>query len=164
MTLSPGRKSLDRGSTFSAERKPLERKPFKRLVVLGDATRPPRLKRRRSVVNDRQRQRAEAWAHHARSRSCAVCGSLFVVGHHVITKQQLRHWARTKRLDSDQILYDVRNCLSLCDGCHADHHSWARRLTLPFVLKHCPKLHQFASELGLVWWLERNYPDPEATS
>lgn len=33
-----------------------------------------------------------------------------------------------------------------CDKCHA-------------VLRHCPKLHQFASELGLAWWLERNYPE-----
>lgn len=110
MSLSPGKKSLDRGSTFSADRKPLERKPFKRLVVLGDATRPPRLKRRRSAVNDRQRQRSEAWAHHARSKPCAVCGSQQVEGHHVITAQQLRRWAAAEGFEIDRILYDLRNC------------------------------------------------------
>lgn len=136
--LGVGSKSLERGSTFSR-------------------------RRRRLVVGDRER--SEAWARYAHSKPCAVCGAARTQGHHVITKQQLRRWASAEGFEVDRLLWDVRNCLALCERHHAAHHSWARRLTLSFVLKHCPKVHQFACELGLLWWLEREYPaDPTPTN
>jgi hypothetical protein len=112
--------------------------------------------RRRKATD---RERSEAWARHAQSKPCALCGSRLVQGHHVITQQELRRIARSKGLDVDRLLWDRRNCLALCQRHHDAHHSWSHRLTLDLVLAKCPKVAQFARELDLEWWLERNYPN-----
>jgi hypothetical protein len=143
--LGAGTKSLERGSTFAKPRTAVS------------------TKRRHGNPSAIDKARAEAWAHHARSKTCAVCGSERVQGHHVVTKQQLRKVARAEGLDAGRVLWDLRNCLALCERHHAAHHSWARRLTLSFVLDHCPKVAQFARELGSDWWLEKEYPEMDDT-
>jgi hypothetical protein len=83
--LSVGSKSRERGTTFSAERRPLERKPLKRLAVLGDATQPPKPKpkRRRSISPAHPSQRARV-----AGKVCAVsdCGATHCDPAHLIDR------------------------------------------------------------------------------
>jgi phenylacetate-coenzyme A ligase PaaK-like adenylate-forming protein len=121
----------------------------------------------RAVID---RQAAEAWAKSARTKGCACCGATGVHGHHVITQQELKNWAKTRARELtdrgeltnwqeqfERIRWDRRNLLSLCVRHHELHHSHGQRLDLRMVERHCPKLRQFARELNLEWWLENAY-------
>lgn len=69
--------------------------------------------------------------------------------HHVVTQQQLR------KIGRDDLRWDVRNGLTLCERHHRRH---TRALTrVPFELLR-PENVAFAEELGVVWILGRYYP------
>ena len=104
------------------------------------------------------RQRREAWAKHARAKRCVICGARHVQGHHAVKQQVIKRQCQMLGLDYDRYCWDVRNCMALCERHHVAHHSKAHPVTLPIVLSACPKLVQFARELGIEWWLSREYP------
>jgi hypothetical protein len=56
------------------------------------------------------------------------------------------------------VLYDKRNLMPLCRRHHGAHHSGMYRIPLAVVRAACPKIDQFAGELGLSWFLDRYYP------
>jgi heterodisulfide reductase subunit C len=101
---------------------------------------------------------ARAWVRRARCMRCVICGERGPRGHHIITQQLLRRTALSKGLDLEAIRWDQRNLLALCDRHHAAHHAKMPAIALSIVLMHQPKVLAFASELGLVWWLSREYP------
>lgn len=89
---------------------------------------------------------------------CAVCKALrvrlndHVDGHHVIPAQTLR------RHGLHDYLVDKRNRLPVCRSHHESHHSRVipiTRVMLPAAV------FEFAAEVGLGWWLDKHYPDPE---
>jgi len=87
-----------------------------------------------------------------------MCGARSPRGHHIITQQQLR---RLPEMDDPVhaavVLWDRRNCLPLCDRCHARHHSKFRQVPLGVVLTKAPEVVRFAAEHGLTWYLSREY-------
>jgi hypothetical protein len=94
-----------------------------------------------------------------------MCGAKAgVQGHHVITQQQLRIAASELNKDFERLRWDTRNRLPLCARHHAAHHSAFHRIPRDVLEKACPKVFQFARELGLEWWLERTYGDQEAAA
>jgi hypothetical protein len=114
------------------------------------------------------------WAEYARCRRCAVCeartgdsdtfGRIVVVrGHHVITQQAIRAWARTHwQAESNEeavieLLWDIRNCLPLCDIHHVRHHNAQRRVRRVELRKSSPQAFAFARQLELDWQLDRYY-------
>jgi hypothetical protein len=117
------------------------------------------LKRKSKRLGPGDRDAASAWARHAKRRVCALCSAPNPHGHHVIYLQELKRVIRSHNLEDRRqgILYDRRNLLPLCERHHAAHHSGAHPLTLTIVRSACPKVDQFAAELGLDWWLERYY-------
>lgn len=144
------------------KRTPLARKsPLKRKteIVRGESKRLRRRARRPST----NREAAEAWARGLRGQSCACCGRRPIFGHHVITQQQLRRHARAQGLDLQALLWDERNRLALCEACHLGHHrsmlpTPSGRLRRGLLRQACPGVFDFARELELEWWLEREYP------
>lgn len=104
------------------------------------------------------RQAASAWAHRARGKRCVICGAARPRGHHIVYQQILRREHPDRYED---IRWDYRNLLPLCDRHHAMHHSRAKAIPLSIVLVAQPKVVQFARELDLVWWLSRTYPKRE---
>jgi 5-methylcytosine-specific restriction endonuclease McrA len=121
---------------------PLQRKPMKSS---------PRVK---GTID---REASEAWARHARKKRCVVCGAKGAKGHHIITQQQLRIAATELDRDYESLRWDLRNLLPLCERHHTAHHSRAHVLDLLIVLEHAPKVAQFARELDLFWYLQREY-------
>jgi hypothetical protein len=117
------------------------------------------LKRNPDRMAAADRDASMAWAARARSKRCVMCGAAYPHGHHVIYLQELKRTVRSKRLEHRRqgILYDRRNMLPLCERHHSAHHSGMHPLPLDVVLAACPKAEQFASELGLGWFLERYY-------
>lgn len=120
------------------------------------------MKRRPGVKHQIDRQASEAWAKAARTKTCALCKAKGVEGHHVITQQQLKAWAREQDRYGwqelfERVRWDRRNLLPLCQRHHDAHHNASHRLALRIVREACPKIDQFARELGLGWWLERTY-------
>lgn len=99
-----------------------------------------------------------------RGKPCAVCGRRPSFGHHVIDQEELRKLARSRGLDVDRLLWDERNRLPVCEGCHHAHHRWllrsspTGRIPRAVLRRHCPDVFAFAASLGLEWWLEREYP------
>lgn len=139
--LGPGRKSLERGSTFVSRGNGLKRR------APGHAT-----PRRDPAPTNPSRHESEkaTWGATARTRPCAVCGSRTLVqGHHVIYAQHL------KREGLRGFLWDLRNQLSLCAVCHARHHQAVARVPRDLLTVNN---HEFAAELGLSWLLRREYP------
>jgi 5-methylcytosine-specific restriction endonuclease McrA len=104
------------------------------------------------------RQAAEAWARRARSKHCVVCGKPHAKGHHIITQQQLRKTAESEGLDYRRLRWDQRNLLPLCERCHVRHHSRIAPVPLAVILTEAPKVLQLARELGIEWYLSREYP------
>lgn len=142
--LGPGKAALERGSTF---------KP--RPVALKRASAPKR--RPRPPRSARARAASGAWV--VGLGPCAVCGSTRgIAGHHVVTQQELGHVAAEQGRDLDRLLWDQRNRLALCEGCHAAHHSRARPVPLTILFHRCPGVFDFAEEIDRSWWLERTYP------
>ena len=69
--------------------------------------------------------------------------------HHVITQQKLR------KLKREDLRWDVRNGLTLCERHHRRHTRALKRV--PFELLR-PENVEFAEELQLGWLLEKQYP------
>lgn len=125
----------------------------------GVRQRRPLLKHRRHRRSVVARERAEVWAATARGLPCAVCGRTGGSrGHHTLYQGWLRAVAAEHQLDFELLRWDPRNLLALCEGCHVAHHSAARRVprrVLP------AGVFQMAQELGLVWRIDRTYPEGE---
>lgn len=139
--IKPGAKSLGRHSTFAAKPKPMKR---------------PRRQTTAAVLIAGRR----AWRFRAQSGPCAICGSrIGVTGHHVIPLRFL------KTLGVDEASwYDVANQLRLCSDpapnrCHDRHELHVARVPRAVVLEHAPRSVQFASDHGLMWLLDREYPE-----
>lgn len=93
------------------------------------------------------------WGERARRLRCAICGARYPDGHHVIPKRYL------KTNDLQDFLWDQRNMLPLCSGCHDRHErAFARvpreKLSASNLL--------FIETIGIVepWpdWLASSYP------
>jgi hypothetical protein len=137
--LGPGKTSLQRGSTFAPRPTSLKR-----------ARRPPR--------SPSEIEAAAAWAKGVKAKPCALCGAKGVDAHHIITKQKLREVAAADGLDVQSLLWDHRNRLALCRRHHEAHHSRMHPVPWTVLEQHAPKVFQFAREIGVLPWLERNYP------
>ena len=100
--LGPGRKSIERGSTF--KRKTGRRMPTIEKVAMA---------------------RAQQWKEPLRGGICEApdCDHPAEHAHHIIEKAQL------KKIGAD--LWDPRNRLAICADCHANHHNASHRLPLP---------------------------------
>jgi hypothetical protein len=129
--LSNGAKSLQRGSTFAAERKPL-----RRVVILGDK------------ANRKPAPKVPAEARHgALERTagrCITCPDRAVQVHHVLPKSKWPHLAKL-----------ADNLVGVCVECHARHESAFRRIprsALPAVTL------ALAEREGLTWYIDRTYP------
>ena len=88
----------------------------------------------------------------AKARMVWKTGRPFMEAHHIISQQVLR-----KRGHSD-LLWDTRNRLWLDRARHEQHTNCYRKIRwgeLP------PEAFEFAEEIGLTWWLERNYGQSE---
>jgi hypothetical protein len=144
--LGPGRKSLERGSTFPT--------PVNKAAggASGRATGRPR----RTPLKPPAGEAAKAWG--SGKKPCVICGSQRVEAHHIITRQRLVAKARELGIDADRLLWDRRNKLWLCDRHHASHHSRMKPVLWAVLVEHAPKVFQFARELELEPWLERMYP------
>jgi len=115
-----------------------------------------------SALEKRLRRR---WAASVGSK-CKNCGreedfvQVFVEGHHVVRKELIKArakeqgWSREKR---DRRLWDLRNKLDLCRGCHLGKHHNGKKLAWSLVQKAAPKAIQFAREVGLVRRAARDY-------
>lgn len=83
-----------------------------------------------------------------RTARCAACGSpRRVQGHHPVSQQALKAYARSLRLtveETQALLWDVRNGLAVCSACHDMHHSAQSRLHRSLLL---PLVWMFADEL-----------------
>lgn len=97
----------------------------------------------------------EVWLQTARRQHCVVCGRPQPRGHHIITQQQLR---KSHPATYELIRWDTRNLLALCDTHHVGHHSKLHAIPLTTVLARQPRVLRFAQELGLTWYLSREYP------
>jgi hypothetical protein len=89
-----------------------------------------------------------------------VCGKRWPVeAHHVVSQRFLRDLARERGLYAAALLSDPRNRLVLCSGpfsCHARHEAAFRRVPRRLVPE---SAWEFASDLGLEWYVERFYPE-----
>jgi hypothetical protein len=102
---------------------------------------------------------AVLWRQKALASRCVICGSRRTRGHHIITQQQLRH---SHPAVYDDVRWDLRNQLALCDAHHVDHHSRRHAIPLHTVLAYQPRVLPFARQLDLLWYLERRYPTTPA--
>ena len=92
---------------------------------------------------------------------CVVCGSTSnIEAHHVISKQSIKReakameWGENRR---ERALWDSRNGLAVCQGCHAAHETASARIPRQLLPK---SAIEFAVELDLVWEIERWYYPP----
>lgn len=138
--LGPGKRSVQRGSTFAS-----------RGQGLGRARRA-----RRDPVTVLA---ASSWKAGVATAACVMCAARPVHGHHIVTQQEIRKAAARTGGDVDELLWDQRNRLALCADCHASHHARSHPIPFNVLLTHAPASLEFASELGLDWWIERTYPD-----
>lgn len=80
---------------------------------------------------------------------CAICGTTrHLEVHHVLPQRVLK--AEGHR----DLLWDVRNGMVLCRWDHARHENAFARIPASRISH---EAWSFAQELGLDWWLERNY-------
>lgn len=131
--MGPGKKSLQRGSTFNPPKPTAKKKATKRPAGLARA-------------NSRSGQ--AQWTAFVTGKPCACCGNPAVQGHHVIYKQHLHREAL------HHLTWDPRNCLPLCFRCHHRHHLAIRPVKWSELrLENL----EFAREVGLWWLLRRTY-------
>lgn len=177
--LGPGAKSIERGSTFRASKENGRegmRSTALRRNKAGVPILPPRPVAQKPAeftywppgkpyprsLRRRARRLALAWAAWARRSPCAMCGSREdLSGHHVLEKQWLKARYRSAGYELArriEVLWDTRNCLTLCWICHDRHHSHAARVPRKIVLEHCPGIVAFAAQHDLVTRFDRTYP------
>lgn len=98
------------------------------------------------------------WEHVAKNRPCVVCGRPDrVQGHHVVSQEALRKVARRFGYDLATVLWDRRNGIAVCEGCHSAHTGAKKRLPISVVPA---AAFEFADEMGLRWQIERDYVGP----
>lgn len=98
---------------------------------------------------NRNRFHEEAW----NQRVCASCGKGgSYESHHVVEKKRIKADFKTDKL------WDPRNCLRLCTGCHGMHTGGARRLKLTMLTD---ENYEFAEEYfeGAAFYYLRRYYD-----
>lgn len=105
---------------------------------------------------------------------CLVCGGgakatdpkkrkpLKLDPHHVLPQRYIRRWVDSQTRDTEErevlkrrLLYDTRNGVCLCRGCHDAHEK--RMRPIPRRLLPAPAF-EFVRELDLEWVIERFYP------
>lgn len=101
-------------------------------------------------------------------KKCKSCGreadfaKVFIEGHHVVRKELIK--ARAKELswtqeERDRRLWDERNRLDLCRGCHLGKQHGGEKLPWSLIQGTAPKAIQFAREIGLLRRASRDYAD-----
>ena len=129
--------------------------------------------RRLRPISDRQRAAQDAlraaqkpltrvwWEAVAKGKPCVVCGRPDrVQGHHVVSQQAIRKVAKRFGYDLATVLWDKRNGIAVCEGCHSAHTGAKKRLPLSVIPA---AAFEFADELGLRWQVERDYVEPGCT-
>lgn len=138
--LGPGRKSLDRGSTFKRPGETLDAKALLR--------------------NNPRRREGEwpgerGWTQRVFSlygRACVVCrGAAAAQAHHAVPKRTII--ARGGAIDL--LVFDARNGVPVCHRCHEAHENGSRRI--PYVCLPGGVV-AWAHENGWAWYLDRIYP------
>lgn len=131
---------------------PLRRKPLRRVVVVRGG-RP----RGRRVVDERRGR----WNRAIRGTVCVVCrGRPATEAHHIVREQVLRREAPGRGFDFDEVRFDPRNRLGVCKDCHAAHHARVRPISRETLWRYAPWVFEFATDLDLAWWLDREYGQP----
>lgn len=138
-------KGLERRSELARGDSELKRTPLKRV---GGNKRPPDDKSLKEVF--------EASIKGVR---CVVCGKKHSSpAHHITPKQRIRVWAEKFDLSYEQtqrVLWDPRNALSLCPKCHSNHETAYMRVpreTLP------ARAFAFMREFDFLGVLDEFYP------
>lgn len=162
--IRPGRRSLERRSTFRAKPKGLERR-------VAPSRKAGRREHHRELVALRSELR-ELWAQHARSQPCPITGKqdgedgCRLDGHHVCERQWIKDVARRRGYTAEQLiraLYDTRNDLGVEHIAHLQHHAFSRqgaaRIPRAVVLERCPEVLDFAREHGLEDRFDAAYPE-----
>lgn len=149
--------ALDRRERVAVRRTtPLKRGPMRRRRRSREAS---------SDLRALDRRLATEWGEYARRRACVGCGARTrLQGHHAVKRQYLAQLCVDRALDGARRLYllwDLRNCCAVCETCHANHHSFTRRLPRAAVLHACPELPAMLDELGAGWLFDREYPESE---
>lgn len=99
----------------------------------------------------------EEWASYT-ARECDICHSKYrPEGHHIIEQQHVEDAARELGLDWEAYLWDPRNHMTACDGCHDPHHLGGPKIKLALVARVSPGVFDFADELGLRQRLRQSY-------
>jgi hypothetical protein len=137
--LGPGKKSLERGSTFATRNGGLTR----------SAPQP---------VSEREQRCRDAFWQGGETALCTVCGAQGCDPHHIVTETRCRERARELGLDETRVAWDLRNRLWVCRRHHSAHHNASKRLTWELLERKAPKVFQFVRELDLEPWLKRRYP------
>ena len=137
--IGPGRKSLERGSTFINVKALLANNP-----------------RRRA----RTAPGARGWTQRVFAlygRQCVVCGGKASQAHHAVPRQTIV----ARGGDSFEIAYDPRNGVPVCFDCHQAHENASRRIPLSLLP---PGVVAWADENGFRWYLDRTYPHTAVAS
>lgn len=86
---------------------------------------------------------------------CAVCNRQAHHRHHIIYVQHLLRLAPDHGRPIEEVLWDLRNMLPLCESCHSRHHSAFSRIPRHLLPD---EALEFAAELELGWFIVREYP------
>lgn len=108
-----------------------------------------------------------AWHRAAARAQCAAVGcghATHVHGHHVVPLGDLKAAGVP-----EGFWYDLRNFLPLChdpapERHHDRHELWVARVPLAVVEAEAPQARVFATELGLSWRFDLEYPPPPEES
>ena len=136
---------------------PLARTPMKKGMPLARRS-PPRAKPKPRREPEEARLSRLWWeaVTGKGKKPCVRCGSAWhTQGHHVISQQELRRYARAHGLDPVPLLWAVEVGLCVCPTCHANHEAAVERI--PRSLLSADNL-AFAASLGLSYLIDRYYP------
>jgi hypothetical protein len=87
---------------------------------------------------------------------CEVCGvEPPAHRHHAVKEQTLRKYARDHGYDFEEVRWDLRLRILVCERCHSLHTLATERM--PYSILR-PETIAFAEELRLGWSLDREYP------
>lgn len=138
------------------------RRPLERRVRLPRVALSRNRRRERTTSTERELRAAFKWSTcNAGGWACVMdgrgpCGGP-LEAHHVTTKEAIKRYARSKRLDRRStvaLLWDPSNGLAICDR-HHDRHTTAHQ-RIPLALVPAGAL-TFARTLGLDYLLDRTY-------
>lgn len=159
--LGPGKKSLQRGSTFGKPRSRLKATPKERAPqARAAATKMTADERRATELFERVVKRG---------RTCAACGfharnpRVELDVHHIVPKEILKRIERQTGAPKGSLVWDPVNGMALCsqmteNRCHPRHTVKFK----PVPRSRIPEAAlQFAERLGLMYLIERHYPDTQ---